>query len=61
MVEKYILLITPCLPKVTKAEDQVAKWNSIHHGDKHQATYSKCSIFAELISYIYSKIFKQYR
>lgn len=34
-LDKYILLITLCLPKVAKAEDQVAKRNSIHHRDKH--------------------------
>jgi hypothetical protein len=30
-----MFLITLCLLKIAKAEDQVANWNSIHQGDKH--------------------------
>jgi hypothetical protein len=35
-LEKYMPLITLCFPNVAKAEDQVADWNSIRQGDKHQ-------------------------
>ena len=47
----------PLYGKQLKSRDDIHFHLQIHHGDKHQATYSKCSIFAELISYIYSKIF----
>lgn len=41
-LEIYILLITLCLPKVAKAEDQTANWSSIHHGDKQQPPSPHC-------------------